>query len=113
MQYKIAVGSRDGKVVTEHFGGCKKFAVLSFDTRAGTYNFEEFREVTPPCGEGGHTQSGLEAAAEKLSGCKAVLISRIGPGAESLLARKGIDVLVYTGLISDAAEKIIKYYKQE
>ncbi len=48
--YRIAVASKDGKVVTDHFGHCRKFSVIEVED--GQYHFIGFREVIPPCGGG-------------------------------------------------------------
>ena len=111
MSYKIAVGSRDGKMVTEHFGGCRRFLILEADSEHQTYTFKEFREVSPPCVEGEHSENGLSAVAQALSDCRLVLVGKIGPGAEVLLDRCGIDVLEYHGPIDDAMKRILQYYK--
>jgi nitrogen fixation protein NifX len=111
MKYKIAVGSRDGKAVTEHFGGCKRFSIITVDEESSTYKFTEFRDVLPACNGGKHSEDGLEAAAEALSDCRIVLVARIGNGAQLVLERHGIDVLEYYGLIEDALKRIIQYYR--
>jgi predicted Fe-Mo cluster-binding NifX family protein len=108
MKYKIAVGSRDGKVVTEHFGGCEHFAIIDVDPETQNFEFLGFRDVTPPCESGGHNDNRLDAVAQVLSDCRIVLVSRIGSGAEAALTRKGVDVLEYSGLIEDAVKKIIQ-----
>lgn len=111
MIYKIAVASRDGKAVTEHFGGCKQFFIVNIDSEEKNYTFEGFRSVTPPCADGGHSDTVLSAAAEALSDCRIVLVAKIGPPAELVLKRNGIDVLEYHGLIEDALKRIMQYYK--
>ena len=111
MKYKIAVGSRDGKAVNEHFGGCSKFTIITVDEESSTYKFTGFINIEPPCNGGEHSDDGLEAAAKALSGCRIVLVARIGIGAQLVLERHGIDVLEYYGLIEDALKRIIQYYR--
>ena len=111
MNYKIAVGSRDGKAVTEHFGGCKSFCIITVDEESSTYKFMGFRDIVPPCNGAEHSEDGLEAAAEALSDCRTVLVARIGNGAQLVLERHGIDVLEYYGFIDDALKRIIQYYR--
>lgn len=110
MSYKIAVGSSDGKVVNQHFGSCRQFLIIAIDSDRQTYVFEGFRAVSPVCSGGEHTSGALDAAAEALADCRAVLISKIGPAAEIVLERHGIDALEYRDLIEDAVKRILQYY---
>lgn len=111
MGYKIAVGSRDGKTVTEHFGGCARFLLIEVDTESKTYSFAGYRDVAPPCSEREHSQSALEQAAAALEDCRIVLVGKIGPPAARTLEEKGIGVLEYHGLIEDAVKRIIQFYR--
>ena len=111
MIYRIAVASRDGKAVTDHFGSCRRFLLIDVDSAAGTYAFAGFRPVTPPCAYGEHTAGGMKEAAEALSDCRIVRVGKIGPPAETALRRRGVDVLEYHGLIEDALRRILQYYK--
>lgn len=111
MKFKIAVGSRDGKAVNEHFGSCKRFIILVVDADSATYQFDGYRVVEPPCSGAEHTQAGLDRVAGQLSDCRIVLVERIGTPAQLVLEQNGIDVLEYFGLIDDALKTIIHYYK--
>lgn len=111
MKYKIAVGTRDGKVVNEHFGSCVRFTIIEANPITQGFEHLEIRDVNPPCKSGEHHENDLDEVAEILSDCRVVLVSRIGSGAEAVLARKGIDVLEFCGLIDEAVNKIIQYYK--
>lgn len=111
MQYRLAIGSRDGKAVTEHFGGCERFLIIDTDGEKGVWSFKGFRAVTPACVSGDHTENSLNAMAEALSDCQLVLVSKIGPPAELALRRHGVDVLEYHGLIEDAMKRISQYYR--
>jgi nitrogen fixation protein NifX len=111
VKYKIAVGSRDGKVVNEHFGQCQRFIIIVADEDNASYQYCESRDVTPPCDNGDHSEGSLEAVADSISDCQIVLISKIGVNAELLLKSRGIDVLEYHGLIEDALKRILQYYR--
>jgi nitrogen fixation protein NifX len=111
MKFKIAVGSRDGKAVNEHFGSCKRFIILTVDEEKATYQFDSYRDVEPPCDGAEHTETGLDKVAKALSDCRIVLVERIGTPAQLALEQYGIDVLEYYGLIEDALKTIIHYYK--
>lgn len=110
MPFKIAAGSSDGKVINQHFGSCRQFLIINVDSDNQSYSFDGFRTVTPPCNGGEHEGAALEKAAEALSDCRAVLISKIGPPAAAVITRYGIDVMEYHGLIEDAVKRILQYY---
>jgi nitrogen fixation protein NifX len=111
MRYRIAVGSRDGKAVTEHFGGCGMFLIIDADSGESSWSFEGFRPVTSACSGGEHDENSLSDMAEALSDCQLVLVSKIGPPAEAALRREGIDVIEYHGLIEDAMKRLLQYYR--
>jgi predicted Fe-Mo cluster-binding NifX family protein len=111
MCYKIAVGSSDGKLVNEHFGGCGRFLIIEVDSELKSYKFAGFRSAAPPCADGEHSEYSLEAAAEALSDCRIVMVGKIGPPAELALRRRYIDVIEYHGLIEDAMKRILQYYR--
>lgn len=111
MSYKVAIASKDGKVITEHFGRCRRFLIADIDPQQNEYRFDGFLDVTPPCNSGEHDDSAFQAIAEALSGCRIVLVNRIGPAAEQILGQYGIDALEYPGLIDDALLRIMKFYK--
>ncbi|MDA8233373.1 MAG: dinitrogenase iron-molybdenum cofactor biosynthesis protein [Clostridia bacterium] len=101
MSHLVAIASTDGKFINEHFGRAKKF--LIFEINEGEpFKFLELRDTTPACTPDGHHQDGLEQAAELLKGCRAVLVSQIGPGAAAVLRQKGIEPLVRPNFIEDA-----------
>lgn len=108
MQYRIAVASRDGKAVNERFGGCEKFLIIEVGDKNAAWTFGGTRKVS---GTGGEDEKSLDAAADALGDCRLVLVSRIAPRAEAALKRRGIDALEYYGLIGDAMELILEYYK--
>jgi nitrogen fixation protein NifX len=113
MEYKIAVGSTDGKVVNEHFGRCRRYLVFNIDEAAGSCEFEGFRVVKPACADGEHEEADFDAIFDALSDCRFVLVSRIGPTADRYMRAKGLVVLENGGFIEDSITKIIKYFKKQ
>lgn len=109
MEYCIAVGTADGKTVTEHFGQCRRYSVYLVESGSGTYRLEETRDVMLETGAGGHAS--FEPICATLQGCQAVLIRKIGPAAERFLRGKGILPLEYAGRIDTAFEKLVPYLK--
>ena len=104
MNTRIAVASKDGKVVTDHFGHCSKFSII--DTEEGAFHFRGFREVTPPCNGGEHTWEAIDAVLEKLTDCSYIIVNQIGGGALRILEEKKFKVIVYRGFVRDALNDI-------
>lgn len=104
--YRIAVASRDGEIVTDHFGGCPRFLLVGVDA-AGRYQLEGFRDVVPPCLTGAHSAASMADAVEALSDCRIVVARKIGPPAAAALRRRGIAVLEYPGRVEDALRYIL------
>lgn len=113
MEYCIAVGSTDGKVVNEHFGRCRKYLIYKANDKTGEFGYQSMRDVVPACKGGEHLESDFDAVLKILSDCRVILISKIGPSAEIYLRSKGILALEYGGFIEQAIEKIIPYLKKQ
>lgn len=113
MKYRIAIGSRDGIQVTEHFGQCSRFYVVDIS--------QEDDQVTPVgerdtgsnsrCGD--HQDDRIREKIIALKDCQIVLVKQIGGQSEKLLNHYGIISLQYNGLIEDALQRVIKYYKKQ
>lgn len=104
MSYRVAVASTDGKYVNDHFGRARQF--LIFDVSPDGYQFIEFRSNVPSCNpeqgdEGGHFKT-----LELLADCRAVVVARIGPGAEQVLAAHGIRAFTIPDFIDEALQHI-------
>lgn len=100
MAYRVAVASTDGKYVNDHFGRARQF--LIFELSPDGYQFIELRSNIPSCNpelldENRHSQT-----LELLADCQAVIVARIGPGAEQILAARGIKVLTIPDFIDEA-----------
>jgi len=109
MPYKIAVASTDGKVVNQHFGRAEKFYIIDVSDD-GTFHFETTRETSATCTNGEHSDDSLNKNVSLLSDCSYVLVSRIGPGAEYALNKKGITAFAISNYIDKSIEKIIIYH---
>lgn len=104
---RIAIASRTGKFVDQHFGKCTTFYV--FDVNERNYYLSEVRENTPACGTEDEVENRLLKSSELISDCQAVVVSRIGYEANEILSRQGIDAYVITDLVEDVLRKFIKY----
>ncbi len=108
MAYKIAVASTDGKVVNQHFGRAEKFYILEVNDENEFYYIEE-RENTASCIGGTHSDEGLALTVKRLSDCRYVLVSQIGPGAEYALNKKGVTAFAISHYVDEAVKKLIHF----
>jgi len=104
MSYRVAVASTDGKYVNEHFGRAKQFLVFEFNDNG--YQFIELRQNLPSCNIEQSDESGHSRTVELLADCKAVLVARIGPGAEQYLIQHGIKALTIPDFIDEALKQV-------
>jgi len=68
----------------------------------------ETRYTEPWCSGGGHEGKGESGPLAVLSGCQAVAVARIGPGAREMLESNGIKVIAGGGLIDEVLRGIAK-----
>jgi len=106
--YKIAVATKDGKVITEHFGRCSRWSVFHVD--GDKYRFLEYRDVVSPCVDFEHSDNALNNTVELLSDCRALLALKIGPGALSRLEAAGLTVFEIGADVDLAIKKLIDYF---
>lgn len=85
---RLAVASKDGRSISEHFGHARKFAIYAAD--ASGCRLLEHREVDHYC----HGQHGSAPAMERIlhtiADCDAVFVARIGDGPADKLAAIGV-----------------------
>ncbi|WP_162162980.1 NifB/NifX family molybdenum-iron cluster-binding protein [Gorillibacterium massiliense] len=95
--------------INQHFGRSERFFIYRVEADGRAVLLEE-REARRPCGNGSHEEDALEAAAAALSDCSIALVSRIGPGADRALLRRGVKAFETPGeLIPDAIDKLVRY----
>jgi predicted Fe-Mo cluster-binding NifX family protein len=111
MTVKVAVASWDGEHITQHFGRAEQF--LIYEIEGDTYQCIETRFNDPGCNSKQHDEKLLSQSVELLADCTFVLVNRIGPGAQALLASRGIRVVEAPIFIDQALERLInsKYFK--
>lgn len=87
---RVAVASRDGKTVHQHFGRATHFLV--FDVTPGRAELVDRRENVPACtgGDGTGTHDLMDDTLALLEDCGAVICVRIGPGAIERAERQGL-----------------------
>jgi predicted Fe-Mo cluster-binding NifX family protein len=111
MPYKIAITSRDGKVVTEHFGKARYFHIVELDNSG--YRYLESRELEPCCkgsvlDSAPHEHHNFDSVIELLADCEAVVTARIGPGAAEQVIQGGLRIFEGRGLIDDILTELIE-----
>jgi len=92
-EYKIrvAVATKEGMAISEHFGHAKKFAI--YDVNANEVKLIEQREVSHYCLGGASDRSALPGILEAIKDCKAVFVAKIGDGPTGKLQAKGIEAV--------------------
>jgi predicted Fe-Mo cluster-binding NifX family protein len=103
MKFRIAIATKDGKVVTEHFGHCSRFSIVDIEKEG--WKFIEFRVVEPPCVGGEHSLNALYKVVEEIKDCYYVVVSQIGFGAQQILKENLIGVKIHRGLVIDSIEE--------
>jgi nitrogen fixation protein NifB len=103
---RIAVASKGGGLVNQHFGHAREFFIYEVDGRRAT--LREIREVSPYCHGPDDGPGDLDDIIRTLSDCEAVLVAKIGVGPDDRLREAGVEpVQVY-----DAIEiATLDYYK--
>lgn len=110
MSYRIAVGSGDGVFVDQHFATALQF--LIYEVNGEEYDFIESRSNRIDCECSEYHKNKFSPLTEKINDCRAVLVGRIGPGAQNALKEQGIDAYDIQESIDVALEKLIDYYNK-
>lgn len=105
MSNRIAIASTDGIVINQHFGHADRFHIV--DIEENGYSFVETRKVAKCCNGGEHEESSFETVASTLGDCKAIFVSRIGPGAATYMEAKGFEIFEAPYVIEDVLKKVI------
>ncbi|MDR1082302.1 MAG: hypothetical protein LBL27_00320 [Coriobacteriales bacterium] len=111
MSYRLAVTTRDGKVVQEHFGHARHFHIVELTSDG--YRYVETREIEPRCEGAGpeetsHGAARFEPVIELLRDCDAIVTAQIGPGAAQYVIGSGIRIFEARGLVSDILNEMAK-----
>jgi len=96
----IAVASKDGKEINQHFGHAERF--LIYDVENGNVKLVDERKVERYCTfDPEHPLRGhlLKSIAEALAGCRAVVTSQIGEHPKGELEKLGVEPFMISGPI--------------
>ncbi len=105
----IAVASKDGKEINQHFGHAERF--LIYDVEGGDARLVDERKVERYCSyDQDHPLRShlLQAIADALGGCRAVVCAQIGQGPQMEMERLGIDSFVADGPIKQTLVELAK-----
>lgn len=100
----LAVASKGGGLVNQHFGHAKEFQVYEVDSQAS--RFVGHRKVDHYCQGGYGEEAAMKGIASVLEDCVAVLVSRIGASPRQQLAHLGVRVIETHELISVAVRQV-------
>ncbi len=105
----IAVASKDGKEINQHFGHAERF--LIYDVENGDATLVDERAVERYCSFDpehplrGHLLKNIIAA---LSGCRAVVTAQMGEHPKGELQKLGVEPFVTTGPIKTTLVELAK-----
>ena len=105
----IAVASKDGKEINQHFGHAERF--LIYDVDGNEAKLVDEKKVERYCSyDADHPLRGhlLAKISAELAGCRAVICSQIGQGPQMEMERLGIDTYVAEGPIKKTLVELAK-----
>ncbi|OAB60326.1 nitrogen fixation protein NifB [Leptolyngbya valderiana BDU 20041] len=103
----LAVASKGGGLVNQHFGHAKEFTIYEVD--ATEVKFVGHRKILDYCQGGYGEDAALEGIIDTISDCKAVLASKVGPCPQKKLQQAGLVVVE----AYDAIESVARQFYDE
>lgn len=88
---KVAVASKHGAAVDEHFGHARRFWIYEVTTDG--CELLEQREVDNYCHGNGSSKPAMTQILQTIDDCEAVLVARIGEGPAEKLAAIGVEAI--------------------
>lgn len=102
MVNRVAIASSDGENIDLHFARTTGFYI--YDVGDTNYEFVEYRGID---GIFGHNEWEFEKALQNIDDCTAVIVSRIGRGALSYAASRGLRIFEAPYPIESVLKKLI------
>lgn len=103
---KVALTSRNGVDIDEHFGRAAFFRI--YDLTNDGYTFVESRDAVAACQHARtHSQTDFDRIIALLSDCDALLVARIGEGAAAYLIERNVRVFEVSGSIDAVLNKLL------
>lgn len=106
----VAVATKGGGVVNQHFGHAKEFQVFEVD--GVDVSFVGHRKVDHYCQGGYGEEATLANIISTISDCKAVLVSKVGEYPQELLQKAGVEPVQGYETIDALALKFYKTFQQ-
>ncbi|NEQ46602.1 MAG: nitrogenase cofactor biosynthesis protein NifB [Leptolyngbya sp. SIOISBB] len=103
----VAVASKGGGLVNQHFGHAKEFMIYEVD--AAEAKFIGHRKIADYCQGGYGEEAALDGILQTIEDCQAILAMKIGPCPQKAIKAAGIEVVEDYGVIEAIARK---YYDQ-
>lgn len=88
---RLAVASKEGQAISEHFGHARRFAVYEVSPTA--FRLLEEREVEHYCLGNSASQSAMAGILETIQDCQAVFVAKIGDGPRDKLRAIGVQAV--------------------
>lgn len=88
---RVAVASKDGVAINEHFGHARSFYIYEINDD-GAYHIET-RAVPHYCLGGHSDKAAMPNILETIADCKAVFVAKIGDGPTDKLHARGIQAV--------------------
>lgn len=86
--HKLAVATKEGLAISEHFGHAKEFWIYAVTSDECT--FVEKREVEHYCLGNSSSKTAMEKILVTINDCEAVFVAKIGDGPTEKLAAIGV-----------------------
>lgn len=106
----VAVATKGGSLVNQHFGHAKEFQVFEVD--ANEAKFVGHRKIDHYCQSGYGEAATLEHIIKAIADCKAVLVSKIGHCPQEELHKAGIQTVEAYDVIEKVASEFYAQYLQ-
>jgi nitrogen fixation protein NifB len=106
----VAVATKGGGLVNQHFGHAKEFQIFEVD--ANDAKFVGHRKIDHYCQSGYGEEATLEHIIKAISDCKAVLVSKIGHCPQEELQKAGLQTVEAYDVIEKVAREFYDQYMQ-
>lgn len=88
---KVAVASKEGISISQHFGHAKKFGIYS--VQESSCELLEMRDVENYCLGNSSSQSAMAIILQTINDCEAVFVAKIGDGPREKLKAIGVTAI--------------------
>jgi nitrogen fixation protein NifB len=107
----VAVATKGGGLVNQHFGHAKEFQIYEVD--GNEVRFVGHRKIDHYCQGGFGEEATLDMIMQAIADCKAVLVSKIGDCPKEKLHKAGIQTVEAYDVIDKVALEYYQQYVQE